>query len=406
MRNGLRIAGLVALLAAGLTGVKVLSTEEKQPSEHSSRNGDWTSLVGWYELEEGRQGLLTWAADADLRLAGLGEPHSSERFDSREDGSFLWTAASGEQPRVVRFQRDASGRAVGFEWDSRPVGSGTARRIADEPYSLRELEFQNEGIWLSGTLLLPKAAGPLPTVAMIHGSGESDRDNLWYLTIADRIARGGVAVLLPDKRGCGRSSGDWTTASMEDFAKDTRAAVRALRRLAELDPERVGLLGCSQGGSVAPLAASITADIGFVISLSGGVATFDELLLHESRQTLREEGLPGLLADGLAPAAAAMAKLQRPLWWKKNGSFDPLPYWTRLSVPALVVYGTEDEGDNVPVSQSVARLEGAGPAKLTLKLYSDSGHGLFLPGTRTVRPDLLDLLATWIRASSTPGITR
>jgi pimeloyl-ACP methyl ester carboxylesterase len=103
------------------------------------------------------------------------------------------------------------------------------------------------------------------------------------------------------------------------------------------------------------------------------------------------------MADGMAGFAASVAKPRQPIWWEKNGSFDPLPYWAALTVPALAVYGAEDEKDNVPVSRSVELLEELRPAvDVTIEVYPDSGHGLFVPGTQTVRPELLQLLTRWI----------
>ncbi|MFQ5525898.1 MAG: alpha/beta hydrolase family protein [Thermoanaerobaculia bacterium] len=387
------VLGSAVIAVALFGGAADASTSPRQ---------DWEHLVGWYQLGDERQALLTWAADGDLRLAGPGEPYFSHPFRSQPDGSFLWQPDKNdtERTRTVQFRVAGGGQTVGFDWVSEDGDSGFVPRVHRQPYALRELEYRNDQVRLSGTLLIPDAEQPLPAAAMIHGSGDSDRDNLWYLAIADHLARNGIAVLLPDKRGCGRSGGDWKTSSLEDLAKDTGAAVEAVRRQDGVDPIRIGLLGCSQGGSIAPLAASLTPDLAFVASLAGGVATFNELLLHESRQTLRQNGLPGLLADGFAPLAAAIARLRRPVWWKKNGKFDPLPYWTRLEIPALIVYGGEDEQDNVPVALSVERLRKAGPRDLRLEVYPDSGHALFLPDTQTVRPDFLSLLATWIHQSS------
>ncbi len=356
------------------------------------------NLVGWYQLPDGQEVLLTWAADGDLRLAALGDPFFSRPFRPSPDASFLWLTETDEA-RTVHF-RLAADEAIGFEWSDADEGAVHALRLASQPYGLRELEFENQGVTLSGTLLIPTGGLPVPAAVMIHGSGESDRDNLWYLEIADHLARNGIAVLLPDKRGCGKSGGEWRTAGMDDFAGDSQAAAVAVGGQSGIDGAGVGFLGVSQGGSIAPLAATMTAGTAFAVSLVAGVTTFDEIVPHESRQTLRQNGLPGPIADALAPMAAAIARRRRPVWWKKNGSFDPLPYWRQLTIPKLFIYGGEDERDNVPVSQSVARLEDAGLPALEIEIYPDSGHGLFLPGTKTIRPDFLELLSTWIQQNS------
>jgi len=390
---------LVALLTVGVAAAVLVSRGQSdvrsRPSGRAEAN--WTKLVGWYRLDSGRDALLSWAADGDLRLAALQEPFLSQPLQQRDDESLLWTP-SERAPRSVRFRFDADDRVLGFDWTDEEDGTGSAERLPRQPYSLRELEYENGAVRLSGTLLLPSADGPVPAAAMIHGSGDSDRDNLWYLVIADHLAKDGIAVLLPDKRGCGKSGGDWRTSGMRDFAADAHTSVRALQALSSIDSRRVGFLGISQGGRIAPLAASSMDDLAFVVNLSGGVLPVNESLLHESRQTLRQQGMPGWMADGFGPFAAAVAKLRNPVWWEKNGNYDPMPHWRSLEVPGLVVYGADDERDNVPVSRSVALLEEiSGSVDLTVRVYPDSGHGLFVPGTRTIRPEALALLSRWIR---------
>jgi len=386
-----RLPALASLVALGLS-----------PALASASPAAQTDLVGWYRLPDGQHVVLSWAADGDLRLAALGEPFFSEPFRAQSNGAFLWTAGSGsaEETRTVGFRFGDHGKPVGFQWAREKTQPSVATRLANQPYELRELDYRNQDVALSGTLLVPRARAAVPAAVMIHGSGESDRDNLWYLEIADHLARNGIAVLLPDKRGCGKSGGEWRTSSMEDFGGDSRAAAEVVRGQRGVDPARVGFVGVSQGGSIAPLAATMTTDSAFAVGLVTGVTTFDEMLLHESRQTLRQNGLPGLVADGLAPMAAAIARRRRPVWWEKNGGFSPLPYWRQLTIPKLFVYGREDERDNVAVSHSVALLEDAELSQLTIEIYPGSGHGLFLPGTRTIRPEFLELLATWIQQTS------
>ena len=151
----------------------------------------------------------------------------------------------------------------------------------------------------------------------------------------------------------------------------------------------------------APLTAARVKALAFAINISGGTLPVDQSLLHESRQTLRQKGMPGWMADGFGPFAAAIAKRRHPVWWKKNGEFDPLPYWRKLTVPALIVYGADDEHDNVPVYRSMELLEQIRTSvDLTIQLYRDSGHGLFLPGTQTIRPEFLEFLAGWIHGKT------
>ncbi len=106
------------------------------------------------------------------------------------------------------------------------------------------------------------------------------------------------------------------------------------------------------------------------------------------------------------PVAAWVPKRRRARWWDINGDYDPMPAWAASEMPVLVVYGREDEQDNVPVAESLARLEPLlqPPSRFRVEVYENSGHGLYAPGTRTIRPEFLALLAEWIAARApAPG---
>jgi len=94
-----------------------------------------------------------------------------------------------------------------------------------------EISFRNtiQDLDLGGMLFVPEGDGPFPAVAIIHGSGSSSRDNGWYLTLTKYLQENGITVLLPDKRGSEKSGGTWRTASYEDLANDTLAAIEYLK---------------------------------------------------------------------------------------------------------------------------------------------------------------------------------
>ncbi len=107
-------------------------------------------------------------------------------------------------------------------------------RLADTTF--REVRFWNaeQDLDLSGMLFLPDGDGPFPAAVIIHGSGTSQRDSAWYLTLTQHLQQGGIAVLLPDKRGSEQSEGNWHTASFEDLATDTLAGIAFLRAQVEV----------------------------------------------------------------------------------------------------------------------------------------------------------------------------
>jgi pimeloyl-ACP methyl ester carboxylesterase len=340
--------------------------------------------VGWYQLAPGDRRLLTYAADGGLRLIALHGTIASERFVPLSNTEFWWDREQAPDADV-RFVTDPDENLAYFRWSDDDGIVHAASKSTQQGYHVRELQYDSGGTPMSASLFVPRTAGTHAAAVMIHGSGNSDRDNLWYMWIAHSLVEEGIAVLLPDKRGCGKSGGDWKTASFEDFARDARAAVRATRGETDIDPSRVGLVGISQGGWIAPLAASTLPRLAFLVSVSGATVTPNEQLQHELGQNR---------------IAVWFAKLGRHAWWKKNGDFDPLPYWATFAGPSLVVYGEEDEEDNVPVGRCEALLQTMKRRNphldMTIRVFEETGHGFFETGTKRIRQDFLNLLARWI----------
>lgn len=355
--------------------------------------------VGWYEIKPGACVLLTYAADGGVALVSADGDLFFHPFEGVEPDGFVWQPGHEERPRDVRLVRSNTGEVTGFEWTDEEGEASRAPKCPG-PYEPRDASFTNGDVQLSGTLFLPTGPGPHPAAVIIHGSGTSDRDNLWYLQIAHDLASREIAVLLPDKRGSGLSGGEWRLAGFEDFMADTSAGVEWVRRQPEIDPERVGLIGISQGGSwIAPMAAAERTDLPFVVSLSGATVTPNQQLAHESVQTLAQMGLPRPIAVALQPIASAVPKARRPVWWNQNGDVDPIPYWKQVEAPVLVLYGREDERDNVPVQASVDRLttlKAESESDITIHVFDGVGHGLTEPGSRKIQPEALELLGDWI----------
>ena len=365
-----------------------------------------THAIGWYEIEPGACVLLTYAADGNLAFVSLEGDPTLQRFELIEPDRFVWSPGQEERGRDVRLVRGEASEVTALEWRDESNVPRLAPRC-DGPYEPRDASYTNGDLALSGTLFVPTTPGPHPAAVIIHGSGTSHRDNLWYLQIAHQLLSREIAVLLPDKRGSGLSSGEWRLARFEDFVADTNAGVEWVRQQPDIDPSRVGLVGVSQGGSwIAPLAAADRIDLPFVVSLSGATVTPNQQLAHESTQTLVQQGFPNLVAVALQPIASAVPKQRRNVWWEKNGDLDPIPYWERVEAPVLMLYGRGDEQDNVPVQTSVDRLAPLqaqrGP-DFTVEVFDGVGHGFREPGSRQIRPDILELLGDWIAQHAQAG---
>jgi len=156
------------------------------------------------------------------------------------------------------------------------------------PYYTEEVSFTNsiDSITLSGTLTLPSATGKFPVVVMISGSGPQNRDEELlghkpFLVVADHLTKKGIGVLRFDDRGTAKSTGDFKSATSTDFANDVLSAVTYLKTRNDIDYKNIGLVGHSEGGLIAPMVASESKDIDFIVLLAGpGISGYDILLLQ------------------------------------------------------------------------------------------------------------------------------
>lgn len=267
------------------------------------------------------------------------------------------------------------------------TGWFAATRASGPPPTLPEVDvrFSNADVELAGTLVLPSGPGPHPAVVFLHGSGAEGRWGSRYL--ARRFAERGFAALIWDKRGVGESTGAWTEADFDDLAADAAAAVALLRARPEIDPQRVGIHGHSQGGTIAPLVA-VRSGADFVIaSAAAGVPMADSEIyslenflgvasLPEAEAALAREYVRTLVdvayhggtrdsVDAVAARARGHAWFFEPpapdasYWWFSSviADFDALHWWRQVQVPVLLVYGSADE--RVPVEPSRAAIVGA-----------------------------------------------
>jgi len=266
----------------------------------------------------------------------------------------------------------------------------------------QEVSFRNtaQNLQLAGMLFVPEGEGPFPAAVIIHGSGTSRRDSGWYLTLTKYLQDAGVVVLLPDKRGSEQSEGNWRTASFHDLATDTLAAVEFLKHQTRVTVSGIGIIGMSQGGHIAPVVADQAPDLAFAVNMVGGAVPLHELLVYEETHNLRQLGiLPGF-SDLLAyPAAWSLIYARQRGFWSAVGNFDPAPFWQRIAVPSLVLYGEDDT--NVPASRSAAILRTVGNPNIQVEVYEGSGHALESPpgeGRSIIREDALEEIRDFIRS--------
>lgn len=320
------------------------------------------------------------------------------------------------------------------------AGSASADPATAQGIRAEDVTYKSGPVTLAALLMLPPGEGVFPAAVIVQGSGTSDRSNQWSREIAEEVVSHGVAVLLTDKRGSGASGGDWRTASFSDLASDVLAGVEFLRSRSDINPRRIGVVGLSQGGQVAPIAAARSDQIAFVISVSSKAVGFAEGSFLEMANTARQSGLldPDVqevltvnlaalrylttgnweqyararehaLESGAREIAAGFPTTpDQPIWTflRSVATYDPLAYWVQVSQPVFAVYGEEDERDNTPVRESVRRLDHAfqsvNKRNYRILVVPGAGHGIRDPQTHRFAPRFRDTLSAWLQEHVLP----
>ncbi|WP_282042740.1 alpha/beta hydrolase family protein [Winogradskyella flava] len=165
-------------------------------------------------------------------------------------------------------------------------------------YISEDVTFINniDDVTLSGTLSLPDNNGKFPAVILISGSGPQNRDqeiagHKPFLVISDYLVKKGIAVLRYDDRGFGKSSGDFSSADSYDFAQDAIAAVNFLKNRNQIDSNKIGIIGHSEGGLIAPIASNISQSINFIVLMAAPSSSGDKILLDQIRLQKNFTGL-------------------------------------------------------------------------------------------------------------------
>jgi uncharacterized protein len=236
---------------------------------------------------------------------------------------------------------------------------------------VEEVEFASHGATLSGSIVFPATQPMHAAVVFIHGSGKQTRDMGW----ANRFASEGIAALVYDKRGAGKSSGEYEgeqSVSEKNIALLADDAVSALKRLSShpsLKGTRVGFAGISQAGWIGPVAAEKSALAKFLVLWSGPVGKVSE-----------EDIFSKYTADRDSPTAptydeALRSRTEAYVWpgflGKDTDSSESLD---KLSIPGLWLFSDND--GSVPVGLSIERLQALrrGGHRYDYVLFSGLGH--------------------------------
>ncbi len=418
-----------------------------------------------------------WAATLDIPMQGVRGAKminvtyggSAIAFTFNVPGRAVFSATIDEGGRTAAGTLTQAGQTFPLTFTRRTAEEAAA----DEPkrpqmpqppfpYEAREVKFRNEidGIDIAGTLTLPNGAGPFPAVVMITGSGGQDRDESLmghkpFWVIADHLSRNGIAVLRCDDRGVGGTGGNVMQATSGNFALDALAGVAHLRTIDRIDGSKIGLMGHSEGGIVAPLAAVQSKDVAFIVLLAGTGLPGEEILRLQSRLIMASAGgftdeqldemmarhtaLTQAIMNDAPPAEqmeamkalmrvqmgeaseaamdenalnqAAMQQLaqMRSPWFRYFLTYDPRPTLRKVTCPVLALNGALDL--QVPADANLdairAALGEAGNADATVRKLDGLNH-LFQHATtgspaeymtieETFAPEVLDLITKWIQ---------
>lgn len=332
-----------------------------------------------------------------------------------------------------------------------------------KPYSYdeQEVSYRNEkdNIKIAGTLTLPRNGGPYPAVLLITGSGSQDRNETIaghhpFLVLADHLTRNGIAVLRVDDRGIGGTDIGSPSATSENFAEDVLAGVNFLKQRKEIDPKMIGLIGHSEGGMIAPMAAARSNDVAFIVLLAGPGQRGEDIIYTQTELIHKAQGTPpetlahiialsrrinaivkaetdgkrveqrinediaayvGTLNDvqkkQFEPAAAAVKAfipMYKTAWYRYFITYDPRPVLKNVKVPVLALNGEHDLQvawkENLDLI--AASLKAGGNQEVTIKAFPNLNHLFQTSATgllseynqieETMSPEVLKTVSDWI----------
>ncbi len=392
------LMGILILVVLSLYIIPPRQQKFQYDYRNLERNPGINAKVGHYVAGVDQHYQVTWGAQTGLQINYFHEHRDSLR-------QFRLTRIDDDQ-----FDIDGDLNTTEVWFDLNPQDSSlqftlktqsteiTAKKNQAPFYRQEEVKYFNDSVRLAALLLTPVENHKSTAIVFIHGSGVSDRDNFWYMHQADYLARSGFVVLLPDKRGCGKSTGMWHTATFTDFAGDIVAALDYLSSHKKDVYNKIGIVGISQGGWISHIVNQEYGHLDFVVDVVSSSTTPNKQVLYEILNDIKTRGVPAFLAKPLSIVFAKRATGRRKIWWDQNGDFDPMPLMAKSDTPTLKIFGEKDK--NVPVYQSQQLLKGLlikhPDLPIEIKIFEGSQHGLMDPDKRWIRYDFLNYLVSWI----------
>jgi pimeloyl-ACP methyl ester carboxylesterase len=382
-----------------------------------------------------------------VTIPSIGGQLSGVRLAGADSISGTWSQGGMQLPLVLKYSSKEVEKPKRPQEPKKPY-----------PYRDKEVTFTNPeaGITLAGTLTLPKSGGPFPAAVLITGSGPEDRDEAVFghrpfLVLADYLTRRGIAVLRYDDRGVGKSTGNFAAATSVDFASDAKAAVAYLKTRKEIRVDKIGLIGHSEGGVIAPMVAAESKDVAFIVLMAGTGVPGDQIILEQAALIAKAMGTSekevqeartinrkafdiiesgkdsATVASELRTLLLSAANTSAPTdtqtnearingqikqitspWFRYFLTYDPRPALRKVRCPVLAVNGEKDL--QVSPKQNLPEIEAAlregGNKDFTVRELPGLNH-LFQTATKgtpgeyakieeTISPTALTLIGDWI----------
>jgi pimeloyl-ACP methyl ester carboxylesterase len=408
---------------------------------HITRNPDGSLAATMKSIDQGGAELPVVGvtqADRSVTVSVRGGTTGFSGMLSADAQKLEGTFTQGASRWPITFARATGPLVIAHTQDPRP------------PFPYREEEVSidaGSGVRLAGTLTLPPGNGPFAAVILIGGSGPNDRNedivgHKVFRLLADTITRRGVAVLRMDKRGIGKSTGSFPAATTKDFAQDVGADIDYLATRSDIDARRIGLVGHSEGGMIAPIVAGERPAVAFVVMLAGPGRRGDVVLAGQNRDLAAAQGAPPetlaaieknlpviyAIVESTPDAAQASAKVQAAIaagtlpandystllarlgspWVREFLTLDPAAYLSKVKCPVLALIGSKDlqvsARENLPAIQAAL----AGNPDVQVRemaglnhLFQTAKSGLpaeYAQIDETMSPAVLSLVGDWIVA--------
>lgn len=426
-----------SISAADMTGnwlgtISAGAAELRLAFHIESKNGELTGTMD--SLDQGANGIALGIVKMEGATVLIPVPSVRGVVEGKlsEDGNEIngnWLQGAANVPLVLKRVKEI------------PKAARPQEPVKPYPYDETEVSYDSleAGVRIAGTLTTPRNRKPAPAVLLITGSGAQDRNESLmqhkpFLVLSDYLTRRGIAVLRVDDRGIGGSTGKAAESTSLSFVKDVLAGVSFLKSRPEVDGTQIGLLGHSEGGLIAPMAAAQSKDVRFIVLLAGPGVTGDKIILEQSAlisramnlsegaiqaareqqervfEILRTEPDETKAREKIqAIAGAAGAKQAVTPWFRTFIKLDPAEYLKQVTCPVLAINGSLDlqvaPKQNLPAIEKA--LKEGGNKDFTVKEMPQLNHLLQTAKTgvpseygkieETMSPVALDLIATWIQ---------